>query len=121
MATPFEIVNEKFQQLELLWNSKKLRELVSNLYTSDAELFYFGNWHYIDHDQILDDFESSYVPNLHITLLEVIVVSEDYLNSIASYKTDGGRGYYQSIWKKEDNVWKMFREFCNGEKIGILS
>ncbi|CAF1536732.1 unnamed protein product [Adineta ricciae] len=112
MSTVHDIISAKHRRMEFLWNSKQLKEMVMSIYTPDAQLFYFGDLHIKGHDEILHDFETNYEPNLQLTLIEILNVSDDYIMVLSAYKTSA-EGHYQSIWKKTGEDWKMVREFCN--------
>jgi hypothetical protein len=106
MASPSEIINEKCRRMELLWNAKRLKEMVTTMYVPDAWLSDNTNFRK-GHDQILNALENYNVPQFEFTVVERLTLSDDCIVETSTYESDGRNGYRHITWKKMDGDWKI--------------
>ncbi|CAF2525858.1 unnamed protein product [Rotaria sp. Silwood2] len=112
MATPVEIVKEKSKEIMVLWTSKRMKELVTTCYASDACVSDNGVF-YNGHDEILKACENLQDVKFEMTLVDASSPSDDCVIQTYACKWDGKDRDCKLTWKKIDDDWKITREEWN--------
>lgn len=101
---------------EKAFNSKDAKA-VSLLYTKDGQLAPPGTNGTIfrGHSEIQKFWQGALdagLTDIKLTIDE-LVQKDDVLVEFSHYKHNKGQGAYVVVWKKEDGVWKMWRDIFN--------
>jgi len=112
MSTPTEIINEKTKQIKLLWDSKRMKELVTTSYTTDACLVDNGV-SYKGHDEILKACEKLQHVSFDINLIDTSTLGDDCVVQTGTCEWDGKTRNGKCTWKKINGDWKITNEEWN--------
>ncbi|CAF4175156.1 unnamed protein product [Rotaria sordida] len=109
MTTPADIVNEKLKQVMLLWNSKRMKEILTKFYAPDVYALVDGI-SYNGHDEILNACEKMPEVKIEMTPVNTSSPSDDCVIQKCACKWDGKDRKCKMTWKKIDGDWKVTRE-----------
>ncbi|CAF1536719.1 unnamed protein product [Adineta ricciae] len=106
MASPIDIIKEKHRRMILLWNSKKLEDIVTTMCASDAYLSEYGILRK-GHHQILNALETHYSTTYKSSTIELLSISDDCFVETIAFTLGDRVGFCHLTWKKIGDDWKI--------------
>ncbi|CAF2039071.1 unnamed protein product [Rotaria magnacalcarata] len=109
MPTPVQIVNEKGQQLLLLWKAKKIDEILATAYAPDASIV-DGDITYKGHVEIKKLFEKPQSSEDVPIPIDTTATSDDCVVQTLKGEYQGSAVVCKITWNKINGDWKITRE-----------
>ncbi|CAM4850947.1 unnamed protein product, partial [Rotaria magnacalcarata] len=112
MPTPVQIVNEKGQQLLLLWKANKIDELLADGYAQDACVVDHGTSHK-GHEEVKKLFEKVIDKSSEYSFVDRTAVSDDCVTQTYKSESEGLISTCKTTWNKINDDWKITLEVWN--------